>query len=106
MLGLCIGCVFSILQINYRIKIFWDLPLIHIISLPLYNRSLKAPIQSLIEVDNLLICQKGDIMLTMLGTNVMSLVIGIGFGYWVYRHGLIDILNERVKTTCIRMVVW
>jgi len=27
----------------------------------------------------------GDIMLTMLGTNVMSLVIGIGFGYWVYR---------------------
>jgi len=33
----------------------------------------------------------GDIMLTMLGTNVMSLVVGIGFGYWVYRHGLIPL---------------
>jgi len=27
----------------------------------------------------------GDIILTMLGTNAISLAIGIGFGYWVYR---------------------
>eukprot|EP00092_Neocalanus_flemingeri_P028286 GFUD01030717.1.p1 GENE.GFUD01030717.1~~GFUD01030717.1.p1 ORF type:complete len:248 (-),score=69.00 GFUD01030717.1:164-907(-) len=27
----------------------------------------------------------GDILLTMLGTNVLSLAIGVGFGYWVYR---------------------
>ena len=26
-----------------------------------------------------------DVMLTMLGTNALSLAIGIGFGYWVYR---------------------
>jgi len=27
----------------------------------------------------------GEILLTMLGTNTLSLAIGIGFGYWVYR---------------------
>lgn len=26
-----------------------------------------------------------DLLLTMLGTNTLSLAIGIGFGYWVYR---------------------
>eukprot|EP00092_Neocalanus_flemingeri_P080035 GFUD01099785.1.p1 GENE.GFUD01099785.1~~GFUD01099785.1.p1 ORF type:complete len:250 (-),score=69.17 GFUD01099785.1:196-945(-) len=27
----------------------------------------------------------GDILFAMLGTNVLSLAIGVGFGYWVYR---------------------
>ena len=26
-----------------------------------------------------------DVVLTMVGTNALSLAIGIGFGYWVYR---------------------
>ena len=26
-----------------------------------------------------------DLVLTVIGTNVLSLALGIGFGYWVYR---------------------
>ena len=28
----------------------------------------------------------GDVVLTMLGTNIMSLTLGVCFGYWVYRR--------------------